>query len=207
MVVLTVLVFGMTLTSGLLLILEPGPVAPPAGPQLMNTSEIPSGSSQIFDTSTTLAPWQAIVIHDSASKSGSAETINRIHERANRGGLGYHFVINNGTRQPDGMIEVGFRWQRQFVGAYLDSSIDESGAANWFNRNAIGVCMIGNAEEGAFTDDQMRELAWLVRSLQERFNIPADRVFVAVGSSAEPNAPHFPYASFQQQLLQITDAQ
>lgn len=195
--VLMALVVGMTVTSSLLLVLEPGPVAPLTTTTLMSIEQSPAQQpeQQLFDTPDPLG-WRAIVIHDSRTTSGSAETINAVHEQLGRGGLGYHFVINNGTGEDDGMIEVGFRWKRQFVGAYLAGE----GAELW-NRQAVGICMIGDGSGDGFTPAQLRELVWLVRKLQDRFGIASQNVFVDVGKpNSQPQDQAFPHFWFRQQL-------
>ena len=199
LVVLAALVVGMTLTSSTLLILEPGPVAPISGITLQSIENDSNAQPEekLFDFEyNNPHRWQAIVIHDSGSLHGSSQTINRVHERLGRGGLGYHFVINNGTDKTDGLIEVGYRWQHQFVGAYLVGDGSE-----WFNRNAIGICIIGDGDRQRFTKSQLQELVWLVQQLQDRFNVPKEFVFMEVGSGEHGPSKLFPYAWFRQQLL------
>lgn len=196
MMVLGALVMGMTLTSGLLLVLEPGPVAPFSGVTLQSVDTAAQPQDALFETAQPTHPWQAIVLHDSGSLSGSSQTINAVHERTGKGGLGYHFVINNGNGEADGLIEVGFRWQRQFEGAYLEGP----DAARW-NRQAIGICLIGDADRRGFTDKQLHEAAWLVQQLQARFNIPESRVYIEVGAKADGPRKLFPESWFRSQLL------
>lgn len=196
-VVLAALVMGMTLTSGLLLLLEPGPVAPLTGLTLTSLDRSASPEQKLFDTSTTPRQWQAIVIHDSGSLTGSSRTLHQAHEQAGRDGLGYHFVVNNGTGEEDGVIEMGFRWPRQLAGQYVEGGED----AQWFNENAIGICVVGDVDRESPTVAQRAELLWLVQQLQARFNIPRDRVYVEVGSSADSATHLFPHAWFRSQLL------
>ncbi|MFQ5589758.1 MAG: peptidoglycan-binding protein, partial [Phycisphaerae bacterium] len=51
--------------------------------------------------------WTTIVIHHSATETGGASLFDRFHRKRGWDGLGYHFVIGNGTDTPDGLIEVG----------------------------------------------------------------------------------------------------
>ena len=39
---------------------------------------------------------------------------------------------------------------------------------------------------GLFTDSQIREMTWLVRQLQQQFQIPSEYVFVDVGAGDQP---------------------
>jgi hypothetical protein len=190
------LVVGTTLTSVLLLALEPGRRAPLSGIELTSIDPEPQvdPTDRLFDTEQPLG-WRSIIIHDTGTQTGSARAINRAHERLGRGGLGYHFVINNGSEKEDGLIEVGFRWSKQLLGAYLRGP----GADQW-HRDSIGVVLIGDADNRQLTDAQFRELVWLVRQLQRRFDIPAREVYVDLGESQGP-ARFFPHVRFQQQLL------
>lgn len=187
---------GMTLTSALLLTLEPGRVAPMTGVALTSVDTSAQPQQTLFEIAQP-RQWQAIYIHDSLTESGSADALSTLHRQAGRAGLGCHLVINNGHGEDDGLIEIGFRWQRQLSGEYLEGGQ----AAQWFNENAIGICLIGDADRKPFTRSQMRELVWLVQKLQTRFNIPADRVFVRVGTEPQGVSRNFPHAFFEQQLL------
>ncbi|MEM1209109.1 MAG: peptidoglycan recognition family protein [Planctomycetota bacterium] len=193
--VLACLVFGMTSVSALLLALEPGPMAPLSGVSLRSIDEGGSAAAdRLFETPESL-DWRAIVIHDSGARVGSSQSINRVHDDLGRGGLGYHFVVNNGSDEIDGLIEVGFRWQKQMIGAYLDGE-----GASWYHKHAIGICLIGDSDRSTPTAAQQRELVWLVRQLQRRYGIPADRVLVQVGS--EGASTLFPETGLRAQLIQ-----
>jgi N-acetyl-anhydromuramyl-L-alanine amidase AmpD len=115
--------------------------------------------------------WQAIVIHHSGSPAGDAEMLNRLHIEHGLDGLGYHFVIGNGSGMGDGAIHVGYRWNRQLAGAH---ALGES--ADWFNRHAIAICLVGNGESRPFTDLQMESLIRLIDELAWRYSIPASQV-------------------------------
>ena len=198
--VLGALVVSMTITSGVLLALEPGPVSSLPGVSLQSIDQSPQTSSAwqgLFKTATP-RQWQAIIIHDSGSARGSARTLDAIARSRGLGGLGDDFVVNNGTGRPDGLIEVGYRWRQQKPGAYVAGS---SRRAKWCNSHAIGVCLIGNGDKGGFTHDQLQQLVRLVKQLQRRYNIPRDKVLAAVGHGKDPAAVNFPSVWFREQLL------
>jgi hypothetical protein len=113
--------------------------------------------------------WTAIVLHHSATDAGSAASFDAYH-RQQKGwqSLGYDFVIGNGTGTPNGMIETGPRWRRQEAGAHANS-IE-------FNRQGIGICLVGNFERQVPTPEQMESTKRLVRFLAQRFHIPAERI-------------------------------
>lgn len=198
LVLLGSLIVGMTVTSALLLALEPGRRAPLTGIELQSidsprVSEDPA--DRLFEVASMLG-WRRIVIHDTGTLAGSSKSLNRAHERLGRGGLGYHFVVNNGSEKEDGLIEVGFRWSKQLIGAFLAGE----GADAW-HRDTVGIALIGDGDREPMTDAQIRELVWLVQQLQQRLSIPADRVYLDLGPADPGPADHFPYASFRRQLL------
>ncbi|MGF1532036.1 MAG: LysM peptidoglycan-binding domain-containing protein [Puniceicoccaceae bacterium] len=93
--------------------------------------------------------WRYIVGHHSATNSGNAEIFDRYH-RGNgmENGLAYHFVIGNGTKSKDGEIEIGPRWPRQIQGGHVRS--------REVNRTGVGICLVGNFENGPPTPKQMQ---------------------------------------------------
>jgi len=115
--------------------------------------------------------WQYIVIHHSASESGSAAAFDEYHRQVRGWGeLGYHFVIGNGTGSGDGQVEVGPRWTRQRRGAHCQT------ASGRFNEHGIGICMVGNFENTRPTAAQLAALDRLVRELMDRYRIPPQNV-------------------------------
>lgn len=185
----------MTLTSGLLMLLEPGPSVPRAGVALQSIDsgpEAPAPSQKLFDLDIPQVAWNSIVIHDSRTPQGSAQTLHLIHKKLGRDGLGYHFVIDNGPGADDGKIEVGFRWSSQAPGEFFDSQ-----TADW--PDSIGICLIGDGEAGRFTEAQLGQLVWLVQQLQQRYHIPRNNVYAQIGANTATS--RFPDAWFRQQLL------
>jgi hypothetical protein len=114
--------------------------------------------------------WKWIVIHHSATPSGSARTFDRMHRDKGWDELGYHFVIGNGTDSGDGQIEVGTRWAKQKWGAHAKTPNNE------YNDHGIGICLVGNFDIERPTPQQTRSLARLVSHLMRTYNVPASRV-------------------------------
>jgi len=144
-------------------------------------------------------PWSAIVIHHMASGSGSAAAIHRMHRQKGWDGIGYHFVIGNGTLTRDGVVEVGYRWPRQAIGAHCRAP--RYGDKNWWNRRSIGICLIGDFTDTRPTSAQMRSLRYLTRALMETYDIPASAV-VPHGSVKKTACPgdRFPWSQFHASL-------
>ena len=125
--------------------------------------------------------WTAIVIHHSATENGNAAIFDRMHKEENHwDGVGYDFVIGNGTDSSDGQVEVTFRWREQVAGAHCGGTPD-----NWANIDAVGICLVGNFNHTVATAKQMQSLSRLVRFLQKRYGISTSRIY---GHSSTPGA-------------------
>lgn len=127
--------------------------------------------------------WRYIVIHHSASESGSAALFHRQHLDRGWDELGYHFVIDNGNGGPDGRVEVGPRWRKQKHGAHCGGT-----PGNEYNEVGIGICLVGNFQDRMPSDRQLRSLNELVAYLVATYNIPPDRVIAhrdAPGAATE----------------------
>jgi len=142
----------------------PAPSAPPA--------VRPSPPQVPADWVPPVAPnaWRWIVIHHSATATGSAAIFDREHRNKGWDELGYHFVIGNGTGSADGQIEVGSRWTRQKWGAHAKTP------DNRFNDYGIGICLVGNFEIGQPTPAQLQSLNRLLLYLMQTYRIPPARV-------------------------------
>lgn len=193
------LLASMTAVGGVLLILDSDRGAP-GGIPLASLENAARGSSldAIFNTSADLdsSRWHGIVIHHSGSPAGSAETITKDHDSKGLKGLGYHFVVSNGQGAPDGQIFVGYRWQQQLPGAHVIGPRAET-----FNRETIGICLVGNGERRPFTAAQMSSLSELVAALQAKLDIPDSAVVLhrAVAPTSDPGR-HFSEMALRQML-------
>ena len=144
--------------------------------------------------------WTAIVIHHSATDKGDATVIDNWHRENNHwDGIGYDFVIGNGTYSGDGEVEPTYRWRGQLTGAHAGGT-----PGNWANEEAIGICLIGNFNYTAPTARQMNSLIKLVRFLQQRYHIPKSRIYghrdVPGGHETECPGRYFPMARFKAAL-------
>lgn len=111
-------------------------------------------------------PWTVIVLHHSATARGSVAVFDPMHRARGWEGVGYDFVVGNGTDTGDGELEVTFRWREQKDGAH---------AKGW-NDVAIGICLVGNYEDAPPTPRQQETLVRLLRHLRRRFGIPPERI-------------------------------
>ena len=93
---------------------QPGQVTvtQPTPPQTQFADNLPVSAVSMSNVSwkprVTARDWQAIVIHHTASRSGSVESIQLVHQQRKDAagnpwrGIGYHFVIGNGLGMDDG---------------------------------------------------------------------------------------------------------
>jgi len=117
--------------------------------------------------------WTAIVIHHSATENGNAAIFDKMHREQNHwDGVGYDFVIGNGTNSGDGEVEVTFRWQGQLAGAHCGGT-----PGNWANVDAVGICLVGNFDYSAPTAQQMESVLKLVRFLKKRYGISNGSIY------------------------------
>lgn len=153
----------------------PPPTVPPRTqlPSPRPTMPLPGNIPSGWMPTHTERAWSAIIVHHSATAQGNATIIDKWH-RENNGwnGVGYDFVIGNGTDSGDGEVEPTYRWRGQLTGAHCGGT-----PGNWANEEGVGICLVGDFDHHAPTARQMESLAKLVRFLQQRYHIPKSRVF------------------------------
>jgi hypothetical protein len=109
--------------------------------------------------------WTHIVIHHSASESGSAAAFDAFHRTVKEwDGLAYDFVIGNGKGSGDGTVEVGYRWREQKRGAHAGD--------DYMNEHGIGICLVGDFTKARPTPAQLRALSRLCNFLTRYCAIP-----------------------------------
>lgn len=141
--------------------------------------------------------WDTIVIHHSATDTGSAALFHANHRaRGMSNGLAYHFVIDNGTAGTrDGFIETGDRWRQQLPGGHCrQAEINDTG---------IGICLVGDFTDRQPTEKQLDALVLLVRGLQEQFQIAPENVVghgTILGEFSECPGRSFPWDEFRKRL-------
>jgi hypothetical protein len=143
--------------------------------------------------------WRYIVLHHSGTHEGSAARFDSFHRnvRGWENGLGYHFVIGNGTDSGDGEIEVGKRWKMQLSGAHAGDPI--------YNRTGIGICLVGNFEEGDKpTRRQVKSLIRVIHYLSQKYNIPLSSIILhkEIHDTACPGK-NFPYKKVMKNLRHL----
>ncbi len=116
--------------------------------------------------------WKEIVVHHSATSKASVQSMDNEHRNVRkwREGLGYHFVIGNGVKSGDGQVYASDRWMRQIQGAHCKSD------GNYYNEHGIGICLIGNFEEGRPSPAQLSSLRGLIRYLCTDAGVSPSRI-------------------------------
>lgn len=193
LVVWVSLVAAMTVATGLLLVLQPMPLARSGGLALMGVGPSAADTLDVIfrtDPAPTDQRWQSIIVHHSGQGTGDAQSLGDLHQRLGYGDLSFHFVIANGEGAEDGLIQVGPRWVRQVDGVYAPG--------------AISICLVGNGDQALLTRAQMGKLVQLVTELQVRLGIPAEQVYLhrQLTGTTSPGRL-FPEARFRQGLVDL----
>jgi N-acetylmuramoyl-L-alanine amidase len=145
--------------------------------------------------------WYWIVVHHSATPTGSAAAFNKMHQDKGWDELGYHFVIGNGSETRDGQIEVGPRWAKQKWGAH------DKTPGNQYNLHGIGICLVGNFDVSHPSPAQLKSLERLVTYLMKTYHVPADHV-LGHGETKATDCPgrYMPIASIRRACAQMVAA-
>ncbi|OHB57659.1 MAG: hypothetical protein A2173_04565 [Planctomycetes bacterium RBG_13_44_8b] len=124
--------------------------------------------------------WTAIVLHHSGTDNGNVAIFDKWHREGNHWeGVGYNFVIGNGTDSGDGEVEITYRWSEQRTGAHCKTP------DNWANESSIGICLVGDFDRSVPTAKQMQSLVKLISFLQTRYGISKSRIY---GHNTTPGA-------------------
>jgi hypothetical protein len=190
-IVFAALLAAMTATSALLLALAPAPLTPGAVNSLFAVGT-PDSLDPIFQTSAPIEPgrWKYIYIHHSKTVAGSAATIGESADA-----LADHFVIGNGDGCGDGEVQIAQRWHHQRSAGQVDRrySIDKA---------CVSICLVGDFNRALPTSTQLRRVAQLVTAIQERCDIPADKVLIVEREQSMAGVGrYFPTAKLREQLL------
>lgn len=98
--------------------------------------------------------WIKIILHHTGKNKTIQDIIN-LHVKKNRwSGIGYHFLISR-----TGKI-------------YSSRSLSRAGAHTYlYNKNSIGIALLGNYDEETPTEKQLEQLKLLTKTLTENFPI------------------------------------
>jgi hypothetical protein len=196
------LVAAMTVVGGTLFLVDRSPASRVDGfslPALMATTGGTSNFNDIY--ATTRKPldtkrWTSVVVHHSGSPVGTLASLDAEARRQNLKGVGYHFVIGNGSGIDDGEVVVTQRWMDQINGAHVGGKYGDQ-----YNLSSIGICLVGDGNRKAPTESQMRALEMLVSSLSKQLHISRDNIKLhsQLAATSDPGRL-FPEASFRERI-------
>ena len=116
--------------------------------------------------------WTHIVIHHSGSPVDTLKSMNEYHLEKGWDGIGYHFIIGNGIKTIDGNVEETFRYRQLKDGAHaLTPDL-------FYNKNAIGICLIGDFNINSPTDKQISSLKNLLLTLKNKYGIMNKNILI-----------------------------
>ncbi len=143
--------------------------------------------------------WKYIIIHHSATDEGSSLYFDKYHQSKGWEGIGYHFVIGNGTKgKQDGQIEDSPRWIKQENGSHCRASD--------MNEKAIGICLVGNFNKERVSEKQMASLVYLVNLLRRNYRIPVRNILghgQVRGAKTECPGKKFPWEELKSRLMAV----
>lgn len=140
--------------------------------------------------------WKYIIVHHSATGKGNSMQFDRAHLRKGWKGVGYHFIIDNGTLgKDDGQIETSPRWIKQTNGAHCK--------ANKMNERGIGICLVGNFSKDRVSREQMESLVYLIDELSGYYKIPKKNIMghgQVAGARTECPGKKFPWKEVRSRI-------
>lgn len=182
--VLAALVGTLTLSAGILLLMEGGAGgATPMAAAVDNTS----AASALIEPATPLrqSAWDYIIIYESGDLAASCSSLadgrvtggSQLPPHTVRPKANFHFVIGNASNGGmDGAAEVGTAWQNQIASAPYAGWPDPRYYSIPPYTNAIGICLDADLDRQPVSDAQNRTLTQVVHELQTRLNIPREHV-------------------------------
>ena len=192
----------LSLTTVLLNAMVRSPMQPDAADTLFAYGGSSDSIDSIFNISGKMQPgrWQYIYIHHSKTASGNALQLSN-----GSAGLADHFIIGNGEGLADGELQISQRWNHQ------QSAQNPTGSVP-LQPTYISICLVGDFDLNPPTSMQWGRLGQLVKALQQRANVPNNRVQMINDSvNNRPSSPagigrYFPIEAFHDQLQNWTNA-
>jgi hypothetical protein len=183
-VVLASLVGTMTISAGVLLLMEggalgtnvPGAFVADRAPASEPLDTLPQG--RMVPTPLQGKAWNYIIVYESADPSASAESLaegrltggsdlsKSVRPKAN-----FHFVIEMG-----GALRTGTSWMKQEPGAPYASWPDSRSYSFTPYTNAVGICLTSDITRGTLSQAQHDTLLQTVRELQRLYAIPKENI-------------------------------
>jgi hypothetical protein len=182
---LTALLAAMTVGVFLTALMQTSPIVPirPLAAVAPEDNDPLRAAVMTADEEIHVERWQYVVVR--TSESTSTDDVRQSH-----------FVISPSPDNPDQFVlRRTPRWTQQLAGRQLASL----GNAN---RDAIGVCIIGDFSQDAPTERQFEQIMAVVRMLQDVYAVSSDRVYLPTDENPDAANPGraFPIARFHGEL-------
>jgi hypothetical protein len=139
--------------------------------------------------------WNFIMIYESGDLAARADSL--ADGRLAAGGSSpitvrpkayFHFVIDSAhSGTMDGYPETGTSWKNQELGAYAGWPDSRNHTLSLYS-DAVGICLAADLNREPISEAQNQTLLQLVRELQTRCRIPAERVLFQWESDPERSA-------------------
>lgn len=181
LVVFSALAGSLTVTALFLQLLSPPPVRAQAYSPVLMSDSTERASSNIAEP--VGRPWKYIYIHQTKTSYADSQTASNE--------LGDHFVIANGLGAGDGDLLVAHRWRGQ------QQATPPRGAA--LEPDGISIGLVGDFDRSRPSQAQIRRLNELVRSLRDKYAIPANCIYIKDHPSPAGIGRLFPAADFGKQ--------
>ena len=167
LIVALMLFGGLGLTTLLLSVLSPSPMAPDVSGRLF----VRDATMTLDSAFEGVVPgrWTRIYVHHSNTPGGDASTLADQVPTDRRNGPADHFVIGNGDGMEDGEVQITTRWAQQ-----LPAGAPATGQP--IERSWISICLIGDFDRNRLTDAQRQRLGQLLMEIESRLGIGRDRL-------------------------------
>lgn len=191
--VLVSLVATLTVSAGVLLLMEGGavgssPLAVAVENGGLSGGGVDNGTLATIDASIPLpqGAWDYIIVYESGDLAASSASLadgrmtggTLVSSNTVRTKADFHFVID-GSRSGSGMdgkLEVGTAWNTQEPGAPFAGWPDVRYHSFKPYTNAVGICLVGDLSRQPLSDAQHQTLTQAVQELQRVYHIPKDHV-------------------------------
>ncbi len=212
--VLASLVATLTLSAGVLLMLEGGTTASPLTAAF---AALPVEAQMATETPLRKGAWEYIIVYESGDLAGSSASLvegrvtggaqlppHTVRPKAN-----FHFVIDgpqSGPQLADGQLQVGTSWLRQDLQdpyAAPNAGWPDPRYHSKFYTNAVSVCLMSDLNRAPVSAAQHQKLVQVLHELQHRLNIPKSHIYFQWElNAANASLPQKSYADTVRSLLE-----
>jgi hypothetical protein len=214
--VLASLVGTLTLSAGVLLMLEGGGATTPLAAAFATQSIEAQMATQAPLQS---SAWEYIIVYESGDLAGcSASLVDgrvtggaELPSRSVRPKANFHFVIDGAHSGPgtaDGLLEVGTSWRQQDLQdpyAAPNAGWPDPRYHQKFYTNAVSVCLISDLNRAPVSAAQHQKLVQVLHELQQRLNIPKSHIYFQWELGPNASSASLPQKSYADSVRSILE--